>query len=302
MTDSINHKLPNPLLRIILLLGILITFYVVIFLLPNNYLISNQSESISVEKSQELLTLSRTYISQHKYLEALTLTQQLCQAYPNNHIYLDQLATIYKNLAQPQKQAETLEQFLKVAPIPSEACPELQDAYHRQNNFNKMIDVCQRCLILEPNNGDFTFYLAHAYELAQQYDKAQQTYLKGLTLNPNYLDNSVGLARIYFAQNNIKEAKQLLLAVLAKNPNFVDALLLIGIIENKQDHNSRAKEYLKKGVLITPHYLDFYLVLGGIAEQEKDPTTALQYYDQALKFEPDNKTFLAKCQNLMEGK
>jgi tetratricopeptide (TPR) repeat protein len=299
MFSKISKLLEMPIFSIFLSLFVLAIFYTVIFLIPNDLIFSQENSlKLSPEKSRELLTLSKNYLANKKYLEALDLTKQLVKSYPNNHIYLDQLASIYKELKEYQKEAETLEKFLVVAPIPSTACADLQEAYKKQNKIKEMIDICTRCLALEPQNGDLLFYLARSYELDKQYDKARETYEIGRKQDPNYLDHSVGIARVNFYQNDIKQAEDLLNFVLVKNPKFVDALLLIGLIEHKKGNNSKAKSYLEEGILITPNYMDFYFVLVNIAEQEKDTALAIKYCEQALKIDPNNEEIKKKFYDL----
>lgn len=58
--------------------------------------------------------------------------------------------------------------------------------------------------------------------------------------------------------------------------------------------NEKAKSHLKRALAINPNYASAYYNLGNLAEQEGDRRQALRCFENCIKFDPSNKTALAR--------
>jgi len=144
--------------------------------------------SQSAARSQVLLARSKALLREGKLQEALTPTLELHKMYPENHIYVGQLAHIYMSLGRYREEAAMWEKFLQTAPLPWEGCPAIGLAYRHQGLERKAFDAFERCLKLDGGNSDSLFFHGHALERQGQFGRALEMYNRGLQVSPDYPD------------------------------------------------------------------------------------------------------------------
>lgn len=250
-------------------------------------------ERARAEKVKELLAGQR-------YAEALKPCQQLLEDYPENHIYVEQLAIIYEHLSDLPKAAAQWERYIDQAPTPADGCPHLTRAYIRLGRFDKSIDAAKRCTAIEPQNPDLIFELAHAHEISNHAGEAERLYREGSALAPDNDDFRIGLGRLCLRSGKPAEAEVVAERVLRRAPRNSDALLLLGLACWRQGQVSKAKQALERGVALAPGDVDYYVVLGRIAESERNRTAALAQYARALELDPTNSEALLQ-KRALEG-
>lgn len=231
--------------------------------------------------------------SQEAYLagrwnEALEPTLALHEAYPENHVYLGRLAQIYQEIGRPEDEARTWEEYLVVAPIPSEACPQLGRAYWKQGATGKAIDAFERCLRLDPEDPDAIFFMAWGYEHVGDVARAFALYEKGHAQSPGYDDMTLGLARIHLRQGKVSLAHAAASKILARAPENVDALLVLGLSLVREGRPEKARALFEKGASLSDAYADFHLALGRMAESEGKLDEARRRYAHVLDLDPGN--------------
>jgi predicted Zn-dependent protease len=255
---------------------------------------------LSGQQSSELWNQCNLLFKQGKYREALPDVLELHAAYPGNHIYIERAAEIYDGLGRYDQAAEFWEKYFDRAPLPVTACPQIGQAYWKQDKQKEAIAAFERCLACDPENTDSIFFLAHARELAGDTAGAGELYQRGLKIAPGYTDMRTGLARVQFHQGNTARAKKTVAAILEQNPNNVDALLVAGLIYSREDDLAHARQYLERGVKLSEGYLDFHVALARIAEAERNAPEAIRHYDRILQERPDDKLIRAKRDALTE--
>lgn len=261
--------------------------------------VHSQMDSTAVEKSREMLANSRTLLREGKYEDALAVTRQLYDAYPENHIYIEQIAGILGRLNRFEEESQFWEKFFEHSPRPIDACPQLGESYRKQGKLEETIKACERCLELDPKNPDSVFFLARAYELSGRIDRAKELYEQGVAISPGYPDITLGLARAYLRKGKPSKARELADTVLRTTPDNVDALLVMGMALRSEGKFSDAKGFLEQGLTLSEKYVDFYIVLGGISEQEGDNAEAIRRYDKVLELEPTNGNIAARRSRLL---
>jgi tetratricopeptide (TPR) repeat protein len=291
----------SHLIRISLPLLVLCLFYKAIYDVPSATQAGDLA-LLSPGETREILDLSRKKLSENKPEDALLLTEKLHKAYPQNHIYIEQLANLYHQMERYQEEAQSWEAYLKFSPTPVEACPQIGQAYRSQGLLKETLDACQRCYAMDDKNVDSIFFLALAYERNHQLDKARALYERGLQLYAPSLDTRIGLARVLHRQGNTAKAKEMISRVYEQAPDNVDCLLVLGMILRSEGNLAEAKTHLARGAQLSLAYTDFYVVLGGIAEQEGDLEKALQYYNRVLELEPENRDIATRRKRLGGGR
>src|SRR5262245_13774714 len=165
---------------------------------------------LSQEQSRDLADLCETLLVQQKYSQALEPSLKLYQAYPDNHVHSQRLATIYSGLGRYNLEAQFWERFREHAPRPVDACPNIGRAYENQDKLKEAIAAYEWCLGFEPTNADFIFYLARAAERDSQLERAAEIYQKGLTVAPGNTDLRIGLTRTLVHKGELARARALI--------------------------------------------------------------------------------------------
>ncbi|MBI3684673.1 MAG: tetratricopeptide repeat protein [Acidobacteria bacterium] len=220
----------------------------------------SQPGRLSQEETRRLLDKSLRLIEEKNYEQALGSTLQLYHAYPENSIYIHQLANLYNTLGRHEDEAAMWELFMQFAPLPVEGCPQIGLAYRKLNREPDAFKSFERCLAIEENS-DNLMYMAHGLERRKEYAKAQELYERALKRAPDYTDVAIGLARVELFLGNPKKAKERILGVLERAPDNVDALLVAGLAFSRGGDATAARRYLEKGIELRPGDRDFRVAL-----------------------------------------
>lgn len=236
-----------------------------------------------------------------RFQDALAPARRILEAYPDNPVYLRQMAQIQGRLGDAAAEAALWERFLKVSPTPAEAFLPLGDAYLKLGRRKEAIATFERAVTLEPSNADFLFRLGRALEGDRQFDRAGSVYRKGAALNPGDPDLATGWARMELFAGNPAKALALAGGVLARNPENCDALLVQGMACRAQGDYPRARAALEKGLALSPRYGDFMLVLAGVALSEGRPENARALCDRYLALHPGDAQARALRERALEA-
>lgn len=293
----------KSVLQIVAALAVLALYYWTLFVSPVTIesVAAAGAGSLTLEESRELLDQSRTALRDREFDDALAITRRLHEAYPRNHIYLYQLATIAQELGDPGAEADYWEKYLLASPTPIEACPRVGQAYAEAGRAAESLQAFERCLAFDPKDPDSLFWVAKAYEGSGRLGEAEEHYRRGLEAAPGYVDSRVGLGRVLLRQGKLADARRVVAEVHERAPDNVDGLLLAGLVERADGHLDAAKRHLERGAARSPGYVDFWVVLGGIAEQEERAGDALRYYDKVLELRPERSDIAAKRRRLTRG-
>jgi tetratricopeptide (TPR) repeat protein len=218
------------------------------------------TETMSNERAQRLLARSRALVEERRYAAALSPTLELYQKFPENSIYINQLARIYHELERWKEEAAMWEQFLIYSPMPVEGCPQIGIAYRKMGNEADAYKAFERCLAIEENSDNLLF-MAHALEKRGQYGKAEELYSKALLRAPDYTDVVLGKARCEVRNGKADSAKERVMKVLQHLPDNADALLAAAMACMGKGEYREAKEYLVRGRRVRPTDNDFRILL-----------------------------------------
>jgi tetratricopeptide (TPR) repeat protein len=217
--------------------------------------------SLSVSQTQEMLSLSRQLVKSQRLQDALIPLNRLHEAYPENQIYLQQLAETYDSLGRYPESAKMWEGYLQYSPTPLEGCPQIGFAYDKAGKDKESLNAFERCWKIDQDYSDSILFYAHALELDGQFKKALELYQHGVKLNPNYTDLNIGLARMEMRAGQTAPARARIDKVIVNYPNYADALLTAGLIYSKQGDKTKAIEFLEHAHEVSPNYKDVMTVL-----------------------------------------
>jgi tetratricopeptide (TPR) repeat protein len=228
---------------------------------------ARSANGLTVEATRELVDQKKKLLLEKKYDQALPAMLRLHQAFPENHIYIGDLANVYQALGRYGDEAQMWEKYLQYAPLPGEGCPQIAIAYQKQLRPMEAEKAFERCYIIDPDSDNILFY-AHALEMKGDYRKAQALYEQGVKRSPNYADMNLGLARVQMFQGQLGAARLRVLAVLKRSPDYVDALLVAGMVCTREGNLAEARKYLQRGIKLSPSYRDLQLAMGRLARAE----------------------------------
>jgi tetratricopeptide (TPR) repeat protein len=217
--------------------------------------------SLSISQTQDMLSLSRQLVKGNRLQEALIPLNRLHEAYPENQIYLQQLAEAYDGLSRFRESAKMWEGYLQYSPTPLEGCPQIAFAYDKAGMEKESFNAFERCYKIDQDYSDSILFYAHALELDGQFKKALELYQHGVKLSPGYSDMNIGLARMEMRAGQTASARTRIDKVLVNHPNYADALLTAGLVYSSQDDKRKAIEFLEHAHEVSPNYKDVIKVL-----------------------------------------
>ena len=240
-------------------------------------------------------------IRAERWADALAPAQALFAQYPGNHIYAEQVATIHRHLHHDADEAQAWERFIATAPTPSEACPQIGDAYRRMHDPARAVDAFERCLTFEPHNPDLLFYAARAEEAVDKLDRAETLYRHAVDHDARNLDVQLGLARVRLHQDDPVQALAGAQLVLASHPDDADACVVAGLAAIRLERDGEARAYLERGLAVRDTDPDLFLGLGMVEEAAHHPAQARRHYERALALDATRADVRERLDRLTQG-
>jgi tetratricopeptide (TPR) repeat protein len=238
------------------------------------------------EKLQALLARTQAALRNNQFEEASHPLEELTRIQPKNHVYWWQRATVLAELRRANEEADVLEQFVKVAPLPGEACPQLPFVYRDLGKNAEALDAFKRCAAFSPDDLQDAFYYGYALERELQNDKAFEVYQAALKKGVS-ADLESGLGRMFLRKGKPAAALQTVQPALQRNPENSDALLVAGIAFTRLGKYRDAKTMLDRAA-VRHDDSDIQYALGVVAEVTGHRKEALAHYESSIAFDAKN--------------
>ena len=262
-----------PFIRFAFPLAVLYIFYSALWLNPwveEADEDASNPNALSVRHSQELLWESKQLLLAGKLKESLMPTLRLYRAFPENHIYIQQLAQTYDTLGQFKESAPLWDRYLQTSPTPIEGCPMVGLAHENLGQAAEAKQAFERCWKIEPTS-DMIFFYGHAVERDGDYTRAAELYEQGLKRAPDYPDLQIGLARAQLQLGKLPASRQRIEAVLARRPDNADALLVAALVHWRMGELGAARENLEHAHRVSPGYKEAEVMLAELRGQSATP-------------------------------
>jgi tetratricopeptide (TPR) repeat protein len=274
----------SPLTRVVFAVAALLLFRWSVY---GPVSMATTAETRAREKLRTLIAVSQAAVRDKRYEEALLPLEQLTRLQPKNHVYWWERAAVAGAMGRPADEIAALEQFVKVSPLPGEACPRLGFLYQENGQIAEARDAFKRCAAFSPNDLEDAFYYGYSLERNGQVDEALQVYAGALEHGVN-ADDEAGLGRMLLRKGKPAAAYKAAVPALDRNPNNGDALLVVGIALSRQGKKDEARVLLERGAARHDD-TDYEYALGALDEMQGKPRQAVAHYEAALRFSPDNK-------------
>ncbi len=203
--------------------------------------------------------LASAFMAQHRFREALELSQAVYRAVPNSTIALANIGDAQLELGQydeAEQSYQTLEQKVK-EPLP-EVLARLARLAELKGEPDKAIKLLKQALKIEmetrPVSSEIAWYnfrLGEAYFNTNQIPLAEKHFQEALNRREKYVAALLGLGQVRAAQVRYDDAAALYEQVIAQKPDF-DLIADMGQLYALAGNKTKAQELEAKAISLIP--------------------------------------------------
>jgi membrane associated rhomboid family serine protease/Flp pilus assembly protein TadD len=148
-------------------------------------------------------------------------------------------------------------------------------AMSAQQGIDRMIDLFQKKVQQNPQDGSAHYALAHAYFNKGQFSEGEAELKRVLDLQPQNVNARMDLGAAYLSQGQPKEAQEEFARLVAQEPKFANAHIGLGMaLADQNNHEAAISEY-KTALRLEPQIRNVYYRMGTSQAQ-------LKRYDDAI--------------------
>jgi tetratricopeptide (TPR) repeat protein len=213
---------------------------------------------------------------------ASELFERVIQADPANDASLYELANLKKIQNDYTGAQPLLERAVAVKPNNEWYWSALADSYEKSNNINKLENVFNQLIRLNPSKPEYYFDKANALVILKRYDDALKVYdqLEQIT-GPN--DDLLGSRqKIYLKQGKVDQAAADVEKAIANNPGQIRYYLLLSEIYNSNGFGDKALKVLLQAEKIDQGNGMVHLALADIYREKKNNDASYKELTQAF--------------------
>ncbi|MCS6861911.1 MAG: tetratricopeptide repeat protein [Abditibacteriales bacterium] len=233
-----------------------------------------------------------------------------------------QLGIIYCKMQDWDKAARAFDDALEMAPEDEQTLNWRAYVSIQQGDDQQAVDLCQRCLALNPRNVDAYYNLGVAYGKLQQWDKAARAldraleidpkderlldyrayvaeqqgdftqavdfYRRCLAVNPQDAEIRLHLANLLHDLKCIDEAEREFQAAAAFASTAAKALHGLTRLAAEGQDWERARQYAERLVQVAPDYPNSYYMVTKMCMEQGDLKGAEEFLRRELGRSPDN--------------
>ena len=224
----------------------------------------------------------------------LIITNSECSA--KNYGYFDSQSDTFKKYfseaneytdkKQFDKAIKYYEEALKENPKQMQALGELCYCYSQLENYNKMIEIGQKGLLIaqqldnKDNIGRFYGYIGNAYKMLEKYNEAIRYLHLAIYNKYYYYDNYLSLAYCYFKTKHYDSAINQYNTLKNLDPEYYE-----------KNNLEKSRDIILREALVNDEAFK-HLDLGAKYKAEKNYEAAIKEYKAILQKEPDDLTSL----------
>lgn len=240
--------------------------------------------------------LIESYIKTKKYAQALALTDDILNQFPEDEGVIEMRGQIHLLQNDWKKAAESYNILLKKKGIPLDTKIKIASAYLMQSGVDSTLLPIARN-ILEDIDKDTTAWqvkmLLGDIALRERNDSLAVKSFKEVTELAKWNSEAwVRLGGIYFDKRKYEDAVMLMEEAIKNFPDDFAVNLILGLSHTQLNNFVGAKDYLHKAVELNPKDINALSAYGFTLNQLKQPDLAIRYLSEALKLDPDNVELL----------
>jgi len=162
----------------------------------------------------------------------------------------------------------------------------LSSIFISKRDFEKVIDICNEALKVEPDSEVFYINRGNAYANLNQPERAIEDYGKVIELNPAFAEAYYNRGNVYAELNQPERAIEDYDRAIALNPNFAEAYNNRGAAYAELNRYEQAIEDFSKAIALNPNFAAAYNNRGLAYAKLNKYERAIEDYGKAIALNP----------------
>lgn len=251
-------------------------------------------KSYSLEPTITMLSgLANCALHAGEFQLAVTLYQNLIQAYPNNTAFRLSYIQALENINNYDMALQNVKILLSTDEKNIDLIKKKGTLLRKLGNCEESIDTFDSLIKRGKIDVEVYYNLAYNYVEIGDFDSAKEMFKKCITLEPNnpYAHKDLGV--LYLKMNCYEWAVDEMKEAISLEDDVAEFYYSLGVASMMLSDIIGAKDAFNKAYELEPENADNLAYLGYVFMLERDFDKANKYLQKAIKIEPEN--FLAKA-------
>ena len=230
------------------------------------------------------------FLRQGKYREAIVLCEEIHRAYPEEESVLLMLSWAYYDSGDTKQAIEhlntLLERELKRKVFTGFAFDELVRIYKQEKNFQKLVEICERVVAVQPEEIGLLTELGNAYLQSGQAKEACGIYEKLIEIESDNPALYCHWGKALFAAGLIQESEKAYLRASDIDPDQADHYYFkIAVLFQRAGDHREAERLLNKCIAASSANPLYYCSLGDSLIGLGQTLKAFKAYETAVRYD-----------------
>ncbi len=226
--------------------------------------------------------LGNIYYQQKLFDTAVEELEQVAALEPENVSAVYLLARSYAIKGDIDSAAKNYKKVIELYPSNISAYLELADINIDHERYAEAIDLLEKVLLLNPEEGGVFLTLASIYEFQGDSQKAKEYYHKGLELLPTHVQGRKKLLLLYFGENNTDAVIEQAVNLLKVEQNDAVTHFILGVVYKKKKMFNEASKELKTAISLEKNISQAYIQLAHIYLHQKKIEEAVNILNKSM--------------------
>jgi tetratricopeptide (TPR) repeat protein len=254
---------------------------------------------LSGNKNEILLEEARALFRQGNYRAAIETYTRAISDNPSDPLLFVERARSFSRIDERELSDADREKAFSLDPENPKVLAAVSITYMGRRDFNKVIELLDRAINLDPNLADAYISRSFAYVHGHKdIDKAMDNVEKAIELAPKYFRCYYARSLVYRVKDDIPNALKDINLSIQLDPNFMGALVSRGYLNFEiGDYDSSIADF-RRVVKTTHKYKEAHQGLASCYEKKNDFLQAISELSILISLDPNNSDIFAQRGNL----
>ncbi len=160
----------------------------------------------------------------------------------------------------------------------------LASVYYMMEDYDAMLDICEKAILLDENRAETLFYFAKAYIGKDNLNDAISLLTKAISSNAEYYDAYLLRSKTFLKCGELDKADEDILFLLNVIEDNEDILILKARIESAKANFAAAISYYDKVIAVNPFNVDAFRERGELKIKSGDVEGGNDDFDMANEY------------------